>query len=152
MSELHIYGICGRGGQHQIIGQNLRTVYCVPTGRQMSSKFPHCRMLWSQMFLFHEKPQSFFVAEFVSSQHYFAVMERVISFAVVFIIIFIIKIIFRIWGLSWNRNKIAWSEMFNNNVIPTVMIYDMYCYSEYFINKTEVLWLLWRTTFDSQFH
>jgi hypothetical protein len=45
------------------------------------------------MFFLHEKPQSLLVAEFVTSQHHFAIMERVISFTVVFIIIIIIIII-----------------------------------------------------------
>jgi hypothetical protein len=50
-------------------------------------------MFGPQMFLFHEKPQSLLVAEFVTCQHHFAVMERVISFTEVSIIVIIIIII-----------------------------------------------------------
>jgi hypothetical protein len=53
-------------------------------------------MFRSQVFLFHEKPQSLLVAEFVTGQHHVTVMERVICLTVVFIIIIIIiNIIFR---------------------------------------------------------
>jgi hypothetical protein len=53
-------------------------------------------------------------------------MERVISFTEVsiIVIIIIIIIIFWVWGLSWNRNKYARSEILKNNALPTVIIYD----------------------------
>jgi hypothetical protein len=47
-------------------------------------------MFRSQMFLFHEKPQSLLVAIFVTSQHHFAIMDGIIHFIVIFIIIIII--------------------------------------------------------------